>query len=240
MARHYFPGLDPIGRRMDVGRGSTGGQIEIIGIAARRALQGPAHCRRRAMLYLPAMQREPEEAMVFAVRTSGDAASQAHAAIRRGAGGGCRPCSPRTSRRWRSVRDERLVNERLLAMLSASFGALALLLAAVGVYGVVAYSVSMRTSEFGLRAALGASRRTLLWLGLRGSMALVVIAVAVGAAGAFLASSLIAGLLFQVRPAEPWIYATTALVLLGVALVAAIVPTYRASRVDPAMTLRWL
>jgi ABC-type antimicrobial peptide transport system permease subunit len=190
------------------------------------------------MLYVPAQQREPEEQMVFALRTAGDPQSQAQAAVAvvQAVDASLLTTDVKT---LQLVRDERLVNERLLAMLSAGFGALALLLAAVGVYGVVAYSVSMRTSEFGVRVALGATRWRLLWLGLRGSMALLAIAVVVGAAGAFLASSLIAGLLFEVRPAEPWIYAATALVLLGVGLVAAAVPTYRASGVDPALTLRW-
>ena len=237
MARHYFPGLDPIGRRMDVGRGGTGGQIEIVGVAADvryRNLRTEAP----RMLYLPAQQREAEEAMVFAIRTAGDASSQAHAVT---AAVQAVDASLLTTdiKTLALVRDERLVNERLLATLSASFGALALLLAAVGVYGVVAYSMSMRTSEFGLRVALGASRRTLLWLGVRGSMTLVTIAVALGVAGAYLTSSLLAGLLFQVRPAEPWVYATTGIVLLAVALVAALVPTYRAAGVDPATTLRW-
>jgi len=99
--------------------------------------------------------------------------------------------------------------------------------------------MSMRTSEFGLRVALGASRRTPSQRSVRGSMTLVTIAVALGVAGAYLTSSLLAGLLFQVRPAEPWVYATTGIVLLAVALVAALVPTYRAAGVDPATTLRW-
>lgn len=236
MARRYFMGLDPIGRRIDIGRGRTGGQIEIVGIAADVRY---TNLRTAAplMAYIPAQQREPEESMVFAIRTGGDPASQAHAVtgVVQAVNSSLLTTDVKT---LALVRDERLVNERLLAMLSASFGALALLLAAVGVYGVVAYSVSMRTSEFGLRVALGARRRTLLWLGLRGSMALVAVAVVVGAAGAFLASSLVAGLLFEVRPAEPWIYAATAIVLLAVALIAALVPTYRASGVDPATTLR--
>ena len=236
MARHYFAGLDPIGRRMDVGRGATGGQIEIVGVAADVRYRDLRQAAPR-MLYLPAQQREPEEAMVFAIRTAGNPAAQARAitGVVQAVNASLLTTDVKT---LALVRDERLVNERLLATLSTGFGSLALLLAAVGVYGVVAYSVSMRTSEFGVRVALGASRWTLLWLGLRGSMALVAVAVAAGAASALLASSLIAGLLFEVRPAEPWIYAATAVVLLGVGLVAAAVPTYRASGVDPALTLR--
>ena len=137
------------------------------------------------------------------------------------------------------LRDERLVNERLLAVLSACFGVLALLLAAVGVYGLVAYTVAMRTSEFGLRIALGASRLGLLWLVMRGSLTLVAIAVAVGVTGAYFASSLLAGVLFDVRPAEPWVYAITVIVLLVTGGLAALGPTLRATRIDPAETLRW-
>ena len=171
MARHYFPGLDPIGRRMDVGRGQTGGQIEIVGIAA--------DVRYRDLRTAAPRDVVPPGAAARARR--GDGVRRPHGR-RRGRAGACGngvvqavDASLLTTdvKTLALVRDERLVNERLLAMLSASFGALALLLAAVGVYGVVAYSVSMRTTEFGLRAALGATRRTLLWLGLRGSMALV-------------------------------------------------------------------
>jgi predicted permease len=237
MAHHYFPGVDPIGRRMDVGRGRTGGQIEIVGIAADVRYRDLRTAAPR-MLYVPATQREPEEAMVYAVRTAGDPALQAHAVtgVVQAIDASLLTTDVKT---LALVRDERLVNERLMAVLSAAFGTLAVLLAAIGIYGIVAYSVSMRTSEFGVRVALGASRRRLLWLGLRGSMALVAVAVVVGVAGAFVASALLAGLLFQVRPAEPWIYGATAIVLLAVALVAGLVPTYRASGVDPAMTLRW-
>jgi putative ABC transport system permease protein len=237
MARHYFGAADPIGRRIDIGRGRTGGQIEIVGVAADVRYRDLRTAAPR-MLYVAARQREPEETMLFAIRSSGDPAgwSQAVTDVVRAVEPSLLTTDVKTLAR---VRDERLINERLLALLSAGFGALALLLAAIGVYGVVAYSVSMRTSEFGLRAALGATRPSLLWLGLRTNLALLLIAIAVGSGAAVLVSSLVAEFLFQVQPAEPWIYATTAVLLLVVGLAAAVVPTFRAAGVDPAQTLRW-
>lgn len=236
MARHYFPGIDPVGRRIDIGRGRTGGQIEIVGIAADvryRNLRTPAP----RMAYVSAQQREPEETMVFAVRTAGDPAGWTRPAIET-----VRSVNPSLLttdvRPLTVVRSQRLVNERLLASLSAAFGVLALVLAAVGVYGIVAYAVAMRRAEFGLRVALGSTRRRLLWLALRGNLVLILTAVAIGASAAYVASTLATDLLFQVRPSEPWVYVTTAFLLVGVGLVAAVVPAYRAAGVDPASTLR--
>ena len=109
----------------------------------------------------------------------------------------------------------RLVNERLLAMLSACFGGLALLLAGIGVYGVVTYSVTQRTAELGLRIALGASRAGLLWLVVRGTLTLIVIAVVLGVTAAFMTSSLLSSFLFGIQPAEPWVYSATMALLIA-------------------------
>ena len=238
MARYYFPGQDPVGRRMDIGRGRTDGQIEIVGIAADvryRDLRTPAP----RMLYVPAQQREAEPTTVFAIRTEGNPGPWAQPA--RDALRAVAPAMLFTDvKTLSSLRDERLVNERLLAFLSASFGALALLLASVGVYGIVAYSVAMRTHELGLRMALGANRLRIVWLVLRGSLTLSIVAVTIGAAAAFLASSWLAGMLFEVRPAEPWVYSMAMLLLIGTALLAAVGPTLRALRIAPGDTLRGL
>ena len=236
MARFYFPGVDPIGRRMDVGRGRTGGQIEIVGVARDvryRDLRTPAP----RMVYVPAFQRGVEETCVFALRTDGDPGDWAMAAQRelRALAPGL-PTSGVTT--LRSERDRRLVNERLLAAISSGFGLLALVLAGIGVYGVVAYSVAGRTAEIGLRVALGATRAGLVWLVVRGSLALVLTAAAAGALAAFLVRSLLATFLFGVAPAAPWAYTGTLALLLAIGLLAAIGPTLSALRVDPVETLR--
>jgi predicted permease len=237
MASYYFPGIDPVGRRMDVGRGRTGGQIEIVGVAADlryKDLRTPGP----RIVYVSAFQREAEEETVFAVRVAGDPARWAQSAQRE-----IQAVAPTILvtdvKTLAAVRDERLVTERMLAMLSAGFGGLALLLAGIGVYGVVTYSVTQRTAELGLRIALGARRAELLWLVIRGTFTVVVIAVLVGATAAFMTSSWLSSLLFGVHPSEPWVYGLTISLLLAIALLSAVGPTLRATRVDPVEALRW-
>ena len=236
MARAYFPGVDPIGRRMDVGRGRTGGQIEIVGIAGDvryRDLRTPAP----RMVYVPASQRGVEETVVFALRTDGNPAEWAAAAQRELRA--LAPGIPATDvMTLVGERNRRLVNERLLAAISSGFGVLALVLAGIGVYGVVACAVAGRTAEIGLRLALGASRGALVWLILRGTLTLVVVAAMVGGGVAFLGRSLLATFLFGIAPAAPWAYSGALALLVAIALIAAIAPARRALRIDPVDTLR--
>jgi ABC-type antimicrobial peptide transport system permease subunit len=119
------------------------------------------------------------------------------------------------------------------------FALLALLLAAVGIYGVMAYSVTERTHEIGLRMALGAQRSGVLKLVLAQSMRVVLAGTAIGLASSLLLTRLIASLLFQVKAVDPAILAVVALLLLAVALTAAWLPARRASRVDPMVALRF-
>jgi predicted permease len=233
LARDYFRGSDPIGRRIEVGRGA---QIEIVGVASDaryKDLRTPA----ARMVYVPAAQREPEDEIVFALHTAGDPAGLAPAA--RSEIAKLAPGIPTTSVKTMSrQQDETLVNERLLALLSGCFAAFALVLASIGVYGIVAYSVTQRTPELGLRIALGARRSELLVLVLRETLTLVVIAVTLGVAMAGMTGSVVSSLLFGVRPTEPWVYAVTMTLLILVGLLAAIGPTLRATRIDPIETLR--
>jgi predicted lysophospholipase L1 biosynthesis ABC-type transport system permease subunit len=237
MARYYFPGSDPIGRRMDVGRGRTGGQIEIVGVAADvryKDLRTPAP----RMVYVPAFQREAEEETVFAIRSGGDPAILAQSAKREIQN--VAPAILTTNvKTLVAQRNERLVNERLLALLSGCFGGLALLLAGIGVYGVVTYSVTQRTAELGLRIALGAHRAGLLWLVIRGTLTLVIIAVLLGVTAAFMTSSLLSSFLFGIEPAEPWVYSVTMALLIAVGLLSTVGPTLRAMHIDPIEALRW-
>jgi predicted permease len=237
MAEYYFPGTDPVGRRMDVGRGRTGGQIEIVGVAADvryRDLRTPPP----RMVYVSAFQREAEEEIVVAIRTAGDPAAWAQSAQREiQAVAPAMP--PARGKTLVAQRDERLVNERLLALLSTCFGGLALLLAGIGVYGVVTYSVTQRTAELGLRIALGARRAGLLWLVIRGTLTLVIVAVLLGVTTAFMTSSLLSSFMFGVHPAEPWVYSVTVALVIAIGLVSTVAPTLRAMRIDPIETLRW-
>jgi predicted permease len=237
MAGQYFPGSDPVGRRMDVGRGRTGGQIEIVGVAADvryRDLRTPPP----RIVYVSALQREAEEETTFAIRTAGDPAMLAASAKRELQA--VAPAMVTTDVKTAAVqRDERLVNERLLAVLSGCFASLALLLAGIGVYGVVTYSVTQRTPEIGLRMALGAPRDGLLWLVVRGTLTIVIVATLLGVTAAFMMSSMLATLLFGIQPADLWVYATTVGILIGIGLISTVVPTLRAMRINPVETLRW-
>ena len=138
---------------------------------------------------------------------------------------------------------ERLVGDSLLprstsAALMLLFSALALLLAAIGVYGVVAYGVSQQTREFGLRIALGATPRDLLTLVLRSGLLMIGAGIALGVAGALAVSRLMAGALFGVSAADPLTYVTVVGLLALTGLVACSVPAWRASTTEPVTALR--
>ena len=132
-----------------------------------------------------------------------------------------------------------LLTERLLAALSSVFGSLATLLAALGLYGVMAYMVARRTREIGIRMALGAGRRSVVWMVLGETLALAGIGVAIGLAGAWTLTRLIQAQLFGVEPTDPL---TTAAASLGIAAVTALagyIPARRATKIDPMSALRW-
>jgi ABC-type antimicrobial peptide transport system permease subunit len=222
---------------MDVGRGRTGGQIEIVGVA-EDVRYADVRTPTPRIVYVSAFQREAEESMVFALRSAGDPSSLIEA-VRREVRAVAPAVLATDVKTLAEQRDERLVNERLLAFLSGGLGVLALLLAAVGVYGVVNYAVTQRTSEFGLRIALGAQRAGLLWLATRGTLVLLAAAVLLGVAVAFATSSWLSSFLFGVRPAELWVYALTVAILLAIGLLSTVGPTLRAMRIDPVETLRW-
>ena len=126
----------------------------------------------------------------------------------------------------------------MIAKLTTLFGLLALILASLGLYGVVAYGVSRRTREIGVRIALGALRTQVTWMALKSSMVLVVIGVVIGLAVALASGRLMAGLLFGLDPANVQTLLMASLVLVGVALVAGFWPAHRASRLDPVQALR--
>ena len=134
--------------------------------------------------------------------------------------------------------DRLLFNERLVARLFGLFGALGLLLACVGLYGLLSYSVTLRTREIGIRTALGAQRRDVLVLVLRQGLVLVIVGVTLGAAAATGVTRLLASLLYGVRPTDPFTFALTAALLIAIGLVASSLPARRATRVDPMTALR--
>jgi ABC-type antimicrobial peptide transport system permease subunit len=128
--------------------------------------------------------------------------------------------------------------QRIVASLTAIFAGLALVLSAIGLYSVLAYAVSQRTPELGIRMALGAQPGHVVGLVLRGGLRLVAIGLVAGIAGAAVAARLIQALLFDVRPLDPLIYGGVAVVFTLVATLACLVPSVRASRIDPLAALR--
>jgi predicted permease len=134
--------------------------------------------------------------------------------------------------------DESIFEQRMLAALGAFFGILALLLAAVGLYGVVAYGTARRTGEIGLRIALGAPRPQVVWMILRDSLLLVALGLAIGLPAALAGARAVESVLFGVRPADPFTFAITAALLTAVGGAAAFLPARRASRLDPSQVLR--
>jgi ABC-type antimicrobial peptide transport system permease subunit len=132
-----------------------------------------------------------------------------------------------------------LVAERRFNMLLIGlFGLLGIVIACVGLYGVIAYVVTLRTPEIGIRAALGATPGTILWSVLRMAVLYLAGGLAIGVPAAWMMGTLVGGFLFEVRPRDPWIFATVTAVLVATGMIAALLPARRAARVDPLIALR--
>jgi putative ABC transport system permease protein len=142
-------------------------------------------------------------------------------------------------RTLKQIKSDRLGENRMRTVLLVVFGLLALMLAAIGIYGVISYTVVQRTHEMGLRAALGASAWDQLRLVLKGGMILTAIGMGIGIAGAFVLTRLLASLLFGVEPRDPVTFVAVAALLAGIALLACYIPARRATKVDPMVALRY-
>jgi predicted permease len=235
-ARYYFEGADPIGRRIEI-RGSTTLRPEIVGVVPDVMYDGLRAGAER-MFYVPFYQRYAEGEYTFAVRTRGNTAPL----LRRlpseiAAVAPQLPVIDLTT--LEAQVDARSGNERLLATMSGFFGALALVVAAIGIYGIVAYTVARRTPEIGVRIALGAPRGHVLWQVVRASIAVSGIGVSVGLGVALAASRLLEGFLFGLAATDPRVYSGAIVCLLGAAVVAAVPPVLRALRIDPVTALRY-
>jgi ABC-type antimicrobial peptide transport system permease subunit len=135
--------------------------------------------------------------------------------------------------------DQSLARERTFAQLSTFFGLLALLLACIGLYGIMSYGVTRRTQEIGIRMALGARPGNVLWLVMRETLLLVLIGVAIGLPAALAATQLIASMLFGLMPNDPVTISAATIFMIGVAAFAGYIPARRAARVDPMIALRY-
>jgi ABC-type antimicrobial peptide transport system permease subunit len=188
------------------------------------------------MSYVPLAQYPDATGMVL-VRVAGDAAEYAEA-VRRSVQRIMPGASYVTTIPLRSIVDPNMQSWRTGAMMFVAFGALALTLAAVGLYSVIAYSVAQRRQELGVRVALGALPADLVRLVLRGGLRVVIGGIAIGSALALWAGRWISGLLFRESPTDPAVYLTVAGVLVTASLVATAFPALAAARVDPNTVLR--
>jgi putative ABC transport system permease protein len=233
-AQRHFPGEDPIGRGLDIGNG-TDGFYEIVGVVGSVRHEGLDSSPRPTM-YIP-YKHEPFGAMVMMVRTHGDPAQFAGTARQL-----VREIDPSLPAfgiaPLSNVITQSVAPRRFSMLLLGIFALVALFLAAVGLYGVVAYAVSRRTQEIGLRMAIGAQRSDVLRLVLGSGLKLAIIGVAIGIGGALALSSYVETMLFDIGRFDTPSYIATAAVLLGVSAVACYVPARRAMRVDPLVALR--
>ena len=190
------------------------------------------------MVYFPYDQGYPDpEEMVFELRTAGDPLAYVNAVreIVRQADSRLPVADMQTQA---AEIDGTISQEITLARLCSVFAALALAIASVGLYGTVAYNVARRTSEIGIRAALGAQRGRLVWLVLREVLTLAGIGIAISVPAALTASKLIESFLFGMKRNDPWVLAIAMGTLLAAALVAGYLPARKASSIDPMVALR--
>ncbi len=235
MARQLWPDGDPIGARVRVSWDDPEAEPEIVGVVGdvrHNGLDGDV----RPMIYYPRAQ-SPSGYMVLVVRAAGDLTALTTAI--RGVVRESDPALPIGDIATMQEYVRRSVADRRYPMLLLGlFGALAVTLAAIGIYGVVAHGVGLRTREFGVRIALGASPGNVARLVLSGAVALALGGVALGVAGALLSTRVLTHLLYQVAPGDPGTLAAVATVLTLVVLLAAWLPARRAARVDPMTALR--
>jgi len=232
-ARRHFPGEDPNGRTLITGMGQLPSQI--IGIAAdvrSTSLNTPPE----ADYFLPALQR-PETFTNILIRTN--STPVAMAGLVREALRSVDPDLPLLQPQTLSTRIAQTVaNRRLALVLLGTFAGLALLLASLGVYSVMAHLVAFRTSEIGIRMALGASPGAVMRMVLGHGRRLTLIGIGLGIVGALAVSRLLQQVLFEVDPTDPMIYLAVSVILLLVAEIASFLPARRATRIDPVTALR--
>jgi putative ABC transport system permease protein len=241
MARQYWPGENVLGRRFKLGGPDEPDEPwrEIVGVVAdvrQMGLDEPV----KAEMYFPYQQVNgiwnlPRD---LAIRTNGDTSSLVGAVrqiIRE-----VDPDQPVSNvATMAEVLGTEAAQRRMGMIMLAGFAALALLLASLGIYGVLAYFVTQHTNEIGVRQALGATPRNILFLVLRKGMGLTLVGVGIGLAASFALTRLMSSLLFGVTAADPLTFATVPLVLVGVALLACYIPARRATKVDPLVALRY-
>ncbi len=236
-AQHFFPGENPIGRRLQLGA-KDHRDIEIVGVS-KTARLNTLKQEVPEVVYVP-YQQDPWRSLgqvVFELKSAGDpmgVASAVRQVVRRA--DARIPISDVVTQEKQI--DQTIVQERTFATLCTAFAVLAVLIACIGLYGTMAYSVARRTNEIGIRMALGAERRRLIWMVLREVLLMAAVGLAIGLPVAFAVSKLVQSFLFQMKPNDPAAMIGAALLLIVAAAVAGYGPAYRAARIDPWTALR--
>ena len=233
LAKRYFEGQDPVGKKIVWDNSRT-----IVGVAANTR-QATLDREPIPEIYFPAAQRADSiSGMTFVISTGVDPKSITHAVT--AAIQSVDPVQPVFGvKTMQQVVSDSLSNRRLYAWLLGIFAALALTLASAGIYGVMSYLVTQRTQEFGVRMALGASTGNVLRMVLRQALLLIACGLAIGLAGAFAVTRVLANFLFGVKPIDLATFAGVSILLTAVALLATYLPALRATRVDPMVALRY-
>jgi predicted permease len=244
MAKHLFSGQEAVGKQINI---VVLGSVQIVGVVRhvkQWGLDSDDTSKVRDQMYFPFLQvpdpfmPEVVAGLTLSVRTSPDPLSVV-SAVRAQVAGPTEDQPIYGVQTMEQVISGSLAERRFTMLLFIIFASTALVLAAVGIYGVMSYAVTRRTHELGVRMALGASRRNVLRLVLREGMALAAIGTGVGLAAALGLTRFLASLLYGVRPADPATLAAVAMLLAGIALLACGVPAWRATKVDPMVALRY-
>jgi putative ABC transport system permease protein len=243
-ARQYWPGDNPVGKRMSFTIGNTPPSwLEILGVVGDVRQDG-LDVRVKPTIYLPMLQAPNGFAFLVVRATAGErrleASSQVSAltAAVRGAIAAVDKDQPiYTIRTMNDIYGDAMAGRRFNMVILVAFGTLALLLAGIGIYGLIAYAVTNRVREIGVRIALGARPRQVLRLIIGQGLGLSLAGIAFGLGGALILTRFMSGLLFEVESGDPVTLGTVALVLASVALLASYIPARRAMRVDPTVAL---
>jgi predicted permease len=237
MAHKYFGSESPLGRHIGFGGPDKGLNIEIVGVVRDGRVRNLREGAPRAV-YVPYLQDDNPGSANFYIRTLG-APGDLAASVRRQIGNIDSNLPVARLRTMERQLDQLLFMERLVALLSALFGLLATLLAAIGLYGVMAFTVARRTREIGIRMALGAERRRVIGMVMGEVALLAMLGVVVGVPGSLVLGKYVRAQLFGIEPNDPLTIAVATATLAAIALIAGFIPARRATRVSPAIALRY-